>query len=108
MLDQIEADLTKEHLLHPMFLEFCRAMFVNEAPVDVAASEEKLKNMENILQDARKLIKEYNTLRQYKIQLKSLKENGNIKKERAAKRKRDEEDEEEEALAGPSIPKQIF
>ena len=53
------------------------------------------------------MIKEYNTLRDYKIKLKSLKEAGNIKKERSEKRKRDEEDEEEEALAGPSITKQI-
>ena len=64
--------------------------------------------MENILQDTRKLIKEYNGLHQYKMQLKSLKEAGNIKKERAEKRKRDEEDEEENALAGPSMPKQIY
>ena len=108
LFDQIQADLTKEHLFNPMLLEFCKEMFVNDAPMDVAATEEKLKNMENILEDTKKLIKEYNALRQYKIQLKSLKEAGNIKKERAEKRKRDEEDEEEKALAGPSIPKQII
>ena len=105
LFDQIEADLTKEHLLHPMFLELCRAKFVNEAPVDVAVTEEKIKNMKNILRDTRKFVKEYNTLRGYKTDLKSLKEAGNTKKERAGKRKRDEE--EEEALAGPSIAKQI-
>ena len=90
-----------------MFLEFCREMFVNEAPVDVAVTEEKLKNMENIPRDTRKLIEAYNTLRQYKIELKSLKETGNIKKERADKRKQDEKVEEEEFLAGPSIAKQF-
>ena len=81
LFDQIEADLTKEHLLHPMFLEFCREMFVNDAPLDLVVTEEKLKIMENILEDTKKLIKEYNALRRYKIQLKSLKEAGNIKNE---------------------------
>ena len=105
---QIQADSTKEHLFRPKLWDFCKEMFVSEAPLDVAVLERNLKNMENILQDTRKLIKEYNGLRQYKMQLKSLKEAGNIKKERAEKRKRDEEDEEEKALAGPSIPKQII
>ena len=82
-------------------------MFVSEAPLDVAVTEEKLKNMENIIPDTRNIIKEYNTSRGYKIDLKSLKDAGNIKKERADKRKRDEEEEEEEALAGPSIAKQV-
>ena len=81
-------------------------MLVNDAPLDVAMTGEKLKNMENIPRDKQKLMKEYNTLRQYEIQLKSLKETGNIKKERAVKRKLDEEDQEEDALAGPSIPNQ--
>ena len=85
-----------------------KKMFVSEAPLDVAVLERNLKNMENILQDTRKLIKEYNTLRQYKIQLKSLKETGDIRKERAEKRKRDQEDEDEKALAGPSLPKQLI
>ena len=105
---QIQADSTKEHLSCPTLWDFCKEMFVSEAPLDVAVLERNLKNMENILQDTRKLIKEYNGLRQYKMQLKSLKEAGNIKKERAEKRKRDEEDEEENALAGPSMPKQIY
>ena len=63
--------------------------------------------MENIIRDTRKFIEEYNTLRGYKIDLKSLKDAGYNKKERTEKRKRDEEEEEEEALAGPSIAKQI-
>ena len=63
--------------------------------------------MENIIGDSRKIIiKEYNTLHGYKIDLKSLKDAGNIKKERADKQKRDEE-EEDEALTGPSIAEQI-
>ena len=90
LFDQNQADLTKEHLFHPLLLEFRREMFVNEDPVDVAVTEEKLKNMENFLRDTKKLMKEYNVLRQHKIELKSLKETGNIKKERADKRKRDE------------------
>ena len=40
-----------------MVLEFCKEMFVNDAPMDVAATEEKLKNKENILEDTKKLIK---------------------------------------------------
>ena len=52
--DKNQADLTKEHLFHPMFLEFQKEMFVSEAPIDLAVTEEKLKNMENILEDTKK------------------------------------------------------
>ena len=92
LLDQIQADLTKDHLFHPKFLDFCKEILVNDAPLDVAMTGEKLKYMGNILRDTQKLMKEYNTLRQYRIQLKSPKETGNTKNEQAAKRKLDEED----------------
>ena len=57
LFDQIQADLTKEHLFNPMFLEFCKQLFVNDAPLDVAMTEEKLKNMANIIRDTRTFIK---------------------------------------------------
>ena len=48
---QFQADSTKEHLFHPKLWDFCKEMFVSEAPLDVAVLERNLKNMENILQD---------------------------------------------------------